>query len=164
HSHWALAGTNSQFRFLQIGIIQHNYINLNFYNEQYKYAAFLGITITYNEWFELNFTPINFILHPLHTNFLLSIYFTTSLTLYILKYQTYINSLIFSILMGPKISIAIRSATITGYTTSAFLYPIFPYMAVKFNISLTDSHSIFFKLTSSLNEFFFLDIGFNFTL
>ncbi|AYE36773.1 hypothetical protein DB313_04555 (plasmid) [Borrelia turcica IST7] len=166
YSHWGLAGdtTNFQSQPLQIGIIQHNYINLNFYNEHYKYAAFIGITLSYNEWLELNFIPINFILYPLHTNFILGVYFTSSLTLYILKYQTHINSLFFSILIGPQILITLRSAIIAGYTTSAFLYPAFPYIAVKFNLSLTNRHSIFLKLTSSFNEFFFLDFAFNFAL
>lgn len=104
---------------LQIGIIQNNYINLTPFNQHHKYCAFIGITMTYNEWIDFNILPINF--YPKNPTLFSNAYFTLSLSLYILKYQIQINPFPVKILIGTQLPIAIRTAIITGNNISAFL-------------------------------------------
>ncbi|WP_445436413.1 hypothetical protein [Candidatus Borreliella tachyglossi] len=163
YSGWVLAGTHTA-QGLQLGIIQHNYINLSWHNEHSKYTAFIGITLAYNEWLELNFLPINFIITPLSTSFLHSMYFTLSLAIYIFKYQIHMDSVNLAILIGPQISTSLRSAIFAGYTTSAFLYPAFPMLTIKLNLALTHRYSLAVKFASSFNEYFLIDTYFIFTI
>ncbi|AHH13505.1 MULTISPECIES: hypothetical protein [Borrelia] len=147
---------------LQIGIIQHNYINLTPYNQHYKYYAFIGITMTYNEWIDFNIIPIHF--YPHNPTLFSNVYFTLSISLYILKYQLHIHSFIINILIGTQLPISLRAAIITGHNISAFLFPALPFVAIKLNIPITNLCSIFSTFSSSLREYFLIDLAITFPI
>ncbi|AAX17346.1 hypothetical protein bt91E135_001381 (plasmid) [Borrelia turicatae 91E135] len=159
---WGEKFNNENIKPLQIGIIQHNYINLTPYNQHYKYYAFIGITMTYNEWIDFNIIPIHF--YPHVPTLFSNVYFTLSISLYILKYQIHIYSFIINILIGTQLPIALRTSIITGNNISAFLFPAFPFVSVKLNIPITNLFSILSTFSSSLREYFLVDIAITFPI
>ncbi|BDU63474.1 hypothetical protein BOFE_10140 (plasmid) [Candidatus Borrelia fainii] len=164
HAHaWGEKFNNENIKPLQIGIIQHNYINLTPYNQHYKYYAFIGITMTYNEWIDFNIIPINF--YPQNSTSFSNVYFTLSISFYILKYQIHIYSFIINILVGTQLPISLRTSIITGGNNiSAFLFPSLPFVSLKLNIPITNLFSILSIFSSSLREYFLVDIAISFPI
>lgn len=145
---------------LKIGIIYHNYINPIFYNENYKYIAFIGILTSYNEWIEIQFGPINFFTIPINKDFISNTYFNLALTIYIAKYSILTDTLAIKFFIGTQIDLTLRTTIFIGKTTNAFLYPIFPIIAFKFEIDfIPNNYSIYYKLSTSFKEFILLDLG-----
>ncbi|ACH92965.1 uncharacterized conserved protein [Borrelia duttonii Ly] len=166
YSHaWCYTRTNNQFtniKPLQIGIIQHNYINLTPYNQKHKYRSFLGITIIYNDWIDFNIIPIHF--YPHSANLLSNSYFNFSISLYILKYKIHIYPFIINILIGPQLPITLRTDIITGNNISAFLFPALPFLSIKLNIPINNVFSITSTFSSSLSEYFLVDAAIIFAI
>ncbi|MCD2332518.1 hypothetical protein [Borreliella americana] len=145
---------------MRIGIIYHNYINPIFYNENYKYIAFIGILTSYNEWIEIQFIPINFFTIPTNKNFISNAYFNLAFTIYIAKYSILTDTLNIKFLIGTQVDLTLRTTIFIGKTTNAFLYPILPLIAFKFEIDfIPNNYSIYYKLSTSFKEFVLLDLG-----
>lgn len=163
--------TNSQWKFpkkediikkkIKMGIIYHNYINPIFYNEDYKYIAFIGILASYNEWIEIQFSPINFFTIPIiNKDFISNSYFNLAFTIYIAKYSILADTLTIKFFIGTQIDLTLRTTIFTGKTTNAFLYPIFPIITLKFEIDfIPNNYSIYYKVSTSFKEFILLDLG-----
>ncbi len=166
YSHaWCSTHKNNQFthtKHLQIGIIQHNYINLTPYNQKHKYRSFLGITIIYNDWLDFNIIPIHF--YPHSSNLLSNSYFNISISLYMLKYKIQIYPFIINILIGPQLPITLRTDIITGNNISAFLFPALPFLSLKLNIPINNIFSITSTFSSSLSEYFLVDVAIIFAI
>ncbi|PRR41947.1 hypothetical protein CV685_00005 [Borreliella burgdorferi] len=145
---------------IKIGIIYHNYINPIFYNENYKYIAFIGILTSYNEWIEIQFSPINFFTIPTNKDFISNTYFKLAFTIYITKYSILTDTLAIKFFIGTQIDLTLRTTIFTGKTTHAFLYPILPIITFKFEIDfIPNNYSIYYKLSTSFKEFILLDLG-----
>ncbi|WNY62484.1 hypothetical protein RAC47_00005 [Borreliella carolinensis] len=146
---------------IKIGIIYHNYINSIFYNENYKYIAFIGILTSYNEWIEIQFSPINFFTNPINKeDFISNTYFNLAFTIYIAKYSILADTLTIKLFIGAQIDLTLRTTIFIGKTTNAFLYPIFPIITFKFEIDfIPNGYSIYYKLSTSFKEFILLDLG-----
>ncbi|EEF84400.1 hypothetical protein [Borreliella spielmanii] len=146
---------------IKIGIIYHNYINPIFYNEDYKYIAFIGILTSYNEWIEIQFSPINFFTIPIiNKDFISNTYFNLAFTIYIAKYSILADTLNIKFFIGTQIDLTLRTTVFTGKTTNAFLYPIFPIITLKFEIDfIPNNYSIYYKVSTSFKEFILLDLG-----
>ncbi|AJA90618.1 hypothetical protein OY14_00005 [Borreliella chilensis] len=159
--HWEFPIENNTIKKnLKIGIIYHNYINPIFYSEDYKYIAFIGILTSYNDWIEIQFSPTNFFATPMHKNFISNNYLYLAFTIYIAKYTILIDTLTIKFLIGTQIDLTLRTVTFIGKTTNAFLYPIFPLIALKFEIDfIPNNYSIYYKLSTSFKEFILLDLG-----
>ncbi|WNY64578.1 hypothetical protein [Borreliella carolinensis] len=145
---------------IKMGIIYHNYINPIFYNENYKYIAFIGILTSYNEWIEIQFSPINFFTIPINKDFISNTYFNLALTIYIAKYSILADTLTIKFFIGTQINLTLRTTTFIGKTTNAFLYPILPIITFKLEIDfIPNNYSIYYKLSTSFKEFILLDLG-----
>ncbi|QFI14166.1 hypothetical protein DB723_00005 [Borrelia maritima] len=145
---------------IKIGITYHNYINPIFYNENYKYIAFIGISTSYNEWIEMQFSPINFFTIPINKDFISNAYFNLAFTIYIAKYSILADTINIKFLIGTQVNLTLRTTIFTGKTTNAFLYPIFPLITFKFEIDfIPNNYSIYCKLSTSFKEFILLDLG-----
>ncbi|WKC84957.1 hypothetical protein [Borreliella lusitaniae] len=145
---------------IKIGIIYHNYINPIIYNEDYKYIAFIGILTSYNEWIEIQLSPINFFTIPMNKDFVSNTYFHLAFTIYIIKYSILADTLTIKFFIGTQIDLTLRTNIFIGKTTNAFLYPIFPLIALKFEIDfIPNNYSIYSKLSTSFKEFILLDLG-----
>ncbi|MGF7101421.1 hypothetical protein HNP70_000433 [Borreliella kurtenbachii] len=145
---------------IKIGIIYHNYINPIFYNENYKYITFIGILTSYNEWIEIQFSPINFFTIPINKDFISNTYFNLAFTIYIAKYSILADTLAIKFFIGTQIDLTLRTTIFIGKTTNAFLYPILPIITFKFEIDfIPNNYSIYYKLSTSFKEFILLDLG-----
>ncbi|WPM06281.1 hypothetical protein QIA41_04270 [Borreliella sinica] len=145
---------------MRMGIIYHNYINPIFYNETYKYMAFIGILTSYNEWIEIQFSPINFFTIPTNEDFVSNTYFNLALTIYIVKYSISTDTLTIKFFIGTQVNLTLRTTIFVGKTTNAFLYPILPIITLKFEIDfIPNNYSIYSKLSTSFKEFILLDLG-----
>ncbi|SCW37355.1 hypothetical protein [Borreliella japonica] len=145
---------------MKMGIIYHNYINPIFYNEDYKYIAFIGILISYNEWIEIQFSPINFFTIPINKNFASNTYFNLAFTIYIAKYSIIADTITIKFFIGTQVDLTLRTTIFTGKTTNAFLYPSLPLITLKFEIDfIPNNYSIYSKLSTSFKEFILLDLG-----
>ncbi|WP_301341211.1 hypothetical protein, partial [Borreliella carolinensis] len=145
---------------IKIGMIYHNYINPIFYNENYKYIAFIGISISYNEWIEIQFSPINFFTIPINKDFISNTYFNLAFTLYIAKYSILLDTLTIKFFIGTQINLTLRTTIFIGKTTNAFLYSTLPIITFKFEIDfIPNNYSIYYKLSTSFKEFILLDLG-----
>ncbi|QUG73426.1 hypothetical protein FOV35_04310 [Borreliella afzelii] len=145
---------------IKIGIIYHNYINPVFYNEAPKYIAFIGILTSYNEWIEIQFSPIIFFTIPTNKDFISNTYFNLAFTIYIAKYSILADTLIIKFFIGTQIDLTLRTTIFTGKTTNAFLYPILPIITLKFEIDfIPNNYSIYYKVSTSFKEFILLDLG-----
>nr|WP_316254871.1 hypothetical protein [Borreliella andersonii]WNY65499.1 hypothetical protein QIA45_00005 [Borreliella andersonii] len=145
---------------LKIGIIYHNYINPIFYNENDKYIAFIGILTSYNEWIEIQFSPINFFTIPINKDFISNTYFNLAFTIYIAKYSILTDTLAIKFFIGTQINLTLRTIVFIGKTTNAFLYPILPLITLKFEIDfIPNNYGIYYKLSTSFKEFILLDLG-----
>ncbi|WP_075550335.1 hypothetical protein, partial [Borrelia anserina] len=127
-----------------------------------KYNAFIGITMTYNEWVDFNIIPIHF--YPHNPILFSNAYFALSISLYILKYQIQIHPLIINILLGTQLPITLRTAIITGNNISAFLFPALPFVSIKLNIPINNLFFIISTFSSSLREYFLIDIAITFPI
>ncbi|APS98240.1 hypothetical protein Bmayo_00010 [Borreliella mayonii] len=159
-SNWEFPKEDIIKKKIKIGVIYHNYINPVFYNENYKYIAFIGILTSYNEWIEIQFSPINFFTIPINKDFISNTYFNLVFTIYIAKYSILADTLTIKFLIGTQVDLTLRTTIFIGKTTNAFLYPILPLIAFKFEIDFTpNNYSIYYKLSTSFKEFILLDIG-----
>ncbi|WKC73786.1 hypothetical protein [Borreliella yangtzensis] len=159
-SYWEFPKEDMIKKHIKMGIVYHNYINPIFYNENYKYIAFIGILTSYNEWIEIQFSPINFFTIPINKDFILNTYFNLALTIYIAKYSILTDTLSIKFFIGTQIDLTLRTTIFIGKTTNAFLYPIFPLIALKFEIDfIPNNYSIYYKLSTSFKEFIILDLG-----
>lgn len=159
-SYWEFSKENIIKKNIKMGIVYHNYINPIFYNENYKYIAFIGILTSYNEWIEIHFSPINFFTIPINKDFISNTYFNLALTIYIAKYSILTDALTIKFFIGTQIDLTLRTTIFIGKTTNAFLYPIFPLIALKFEIDfIPNNYSIYYKLSTSFKEFIILDLG-----
>ncbi|WKC77459.1 hypothetical protein [Borreliella valaisiana] len=159
-SHWEFLKEDIIKKKIKIGIVYHNYINSIFYNENYKYIAFIGILTSYNEWIEVQFSPINFFTIPINKDFISNTYFNLALTIYIAKYSILADTLTIKFFIGTQIDLTLRTTIFIGKTTNAFLYPIFPLITLKFEIDfIPNNYSIYYKLSTSFKEFIILDLG-----
>lgn len=157
---WEFPKENIIKKKMKIGIIYHNYINPIFYNENYKYIAFIGILTAYNEWIEMQFSPINFFTIPINQDFVSNAYFNLAFTIYIAKYSILADTLTIKFFIGAQVDLTLRTSIFIGKTTNAFLYPIFPLIALKFEIDfIPNNYSIYYKLSTSFKEFILLDLG-----
>ncbi|AHH08820.1 Hypothetical protein BAN_0007100, partial [Borrelia anserina BA2] len=84
--------------------------------------------------------------------------------LYILKYQIQIHPLIINILLGTQLPITLRTAIITGNNISAFLFPALPFVSIKLNIPINNLFFIISTFSSSLREYFLIDIAITFPI
>ncbi|AIJ30190.1 hypothetical protein [Borreliella valaisiana] len=159
-SHWEFLKEDTIKKKIKIGIVYHNYINPIFYNENYKYIAFIGILTSYNEWIEVQFSPINFFTIPINKDLVSNTYFNLALTIYIAKYSILADTLTIKFFIGTQIDLTLRTTIFIGKTTNAFLYPIFPLITLKFEIDfIPNNYSIYYKLSTSFKEFIILDLG-----
>ncbi|WKC99454.1 hypothetical protein [Borreliella bissettiae] len=160
NSRWELPNENIMQKKIKMGIIYHNYINPIFYNENYKYIAFMGILTSYNEWIEIQFSPINFFTIPINKDFISNTYFNLAFTIYIAKYSILADTLTIKFFIGTQIDLTLRTTIFLGKTTNAFLYPILPIITFKFEIDfIPNNYSIYYKISTSFKEFILLDLG-----
>ncbi|WKC81127.1 hypothetical protein [Borreliella tanukii] len=159
-SHWEFPKEDIIKKKIKIGIVYHNYINPIFYNEDHKYIAFIGILTSYNEWIEIQLSPINFFTIPINKDFVSSSYFNLAFTIYITKYSILADTLTIKFFIGAPINLTLRTTIFIGKTTNAFLYPIFPLITLKLEIDfIPNNYSIYYKLSTSFKEFILLDLG-----
>ncbi|WKC79295.2 hypothetical protein QIA30_00560 [Borreliella turdi] len=159
-SHWEFPKGDIFEKKLKIGIIYHNYINPIFYDENYKYIAFIGILTSYNEWIEIQFSPINFFTIPINKDFISNAYFNLAFTIYIAKYSILADTLTIKFFIGTQIDLTLRTTIFIGKTTNAFLYPILSLITLKFEIDfIPNNYSIYSKLSTSFKEAVLLDLG-----
>ncbi|MCD2401065.1 hypothetical protein LRB67_02070 [Borreliella bissettiae] len=160
YSRWEFPNENIMQKKIKMGIIYHNYINPIFYNENYKYIAFMGILTSYNEWIEIQFSPINFFTIPINKDFISNTYFNLAFTIYIAKYSILADTLTIKFFIGTQIDLTLRTTIFLGKTTNAFLYPILPIITFKFEIDfIPNNYSIYYKISTSFKEFILLDLG-----
>ncbi|AEL18191.1 conserved hypothetical protein [Borreliella bissettiae DN127] len=160
NSRWVIPNENIMQKKIKMGIIYHNYINPIFYNENYKYIAFMGILTSYNEWIEIQFSPINFFTIPINKDFISNTYFNLAFTIYIAKYSILADTLTIKFFIGTQIDLTLRTTIFLGKTTNAFLYPILPIITFKFEIDfIPNNYSIYYKISTSFKEFILLDLG-----